>query len=91
VGSIAAAIRQALPHFQDWPLDLGEAAARFLTFTGEHRPRLQAVLPPGFAQARPGAFLRATRALLFPTENGSARTTYQVLRDSPDLKNLRCA
>jgi RNA polymerase sigma factor (sigma-70 family) len=42
VGSVAAAIRQALPQFQDWPLDLGEAAARFFSSTGEHRSRLRA-------------------------------------------------
>jgi RNA polymerase sigma factor (sigma-70 family) len=89
VGVVAAAIRKALPHFQDWQLDLADAAERFLTFTGDHRTRLQAVLPPGFAQGREGAFVRATHAFLVMNENGSARTTYQVLRDSADPQDFR--
>ncbi len=89
VGSVAARIRRALPDFQDWTLDVGEAAAHFLTFTGEHRDRLQAFMPPGFAEGRPGAFLRATRALLFPSENGPVRTTYQLFQGSADQQTFR--
>jgi hypothetical protein len=89
VGSIAASIRKALPDFQDWPLDAGEAAVRFLTFTGEHRDRLQAVLPPGFAEGRPGAFLRASRAILHQSENGATESIYQLLQDSPDERDFR--
>ena len=89
VGAVAAGIRRALPDFQDWTLDVGEAAAQFLTFTGEHRDRLRAILPPGFAEGRPGAFLRATRALLLRSENGPVRTTYQLVQDSPDQQTFR--
>jgi RNA polymerase sigma factor (sigma-70 family) len=91
VGSVAAAIRKVLPDFQDWPLDVGEAAAHFLTFTGEHRDRLQAVLPPGFAEGHPGAFVRATRALLHLSESGPVRSVYQLLQDSPDEQTFRAA
>lgn len=91
VGAIAAAIRQALPDFQDWPLDVGEAAARFFTGTGGYRDRLQAVLPPGFAEGRPGAFLRATRGILRLSENGHEQSIYQLLRDSPDEETFRDA
>jgi RNA polymerase sigma-70 factor (ECF subfamily) len=89
VGLVAAEIRRALPDFQDWPLDVGEAAARFLTSTGEHRLRLQSLLPPGFAEGRPGAFVRATRGLLRLKENGSAQSSYQVLQDSGDQRAFR--
>ena len=90
VGSVVAAIRQALPDFQDWPLDVGEAVEHFLTtFKGGHRDRLQAILPPGFAEGRPGAFLRVTRAFLFLSENGPARTTYQLLHDSEEQQTFR--
>ena len=89
VGSVAAGIRRALPEFEEWTLDLGEAAAHLLAFTGEHRDRLQATLPPGFAEGRPGAFIRATRALLLPSESGSVRTTYQLLQDSADQQTFR--
>ena len=91
VGSIAIAMRKALPDFQDWPLNAGEAAARFLTFTGEHRDRLQSVLPPGFAEGRPGAFLHATRAILRLNENGSVQSMYQLLQDSPNEQAFRAA
>ncbi len=91
VGSIATAIRKVLPDFQDWPLHAGEAAARFLTFTGEHRDRLRAVLPPGFAEGHPGAFLRATRAILHLSENGPVQSIYEHLQDSPDEQTFRAA
>jgi hypothetical protein len=91
VGSIAAAIRRALPDFQDWPLDAGKAAVRFMTFTGEHRDRLQAVMPPGFAEGHPGAFLRATRAILHLSENGPVQSIYQLVQDSPDEQTFRAA
>jgi RNA polymerase sigma factor (sigma-70 family) len=89
VGSVAARIRRALPHFQDWTFDVGEAAAQFFTFTGEHRDRRHAVLPPGFADGRPGAFVRATRALLLPSEDGRVRTTYQLVQESQDQQTFR--
>ena len=91
VGSIATAIRKVLPDFQDWPLNVGEAAARFLTFTGEHRDRLQAVLPPGFAEGRPGAFLRATRAFLHLRDNEPGQSIYQLLQGSTDEQTFRTA
>lgn len=91
VGAIAAAIRKVLPDFRDWPLNVGEAAARFLTFTGEHRDRLQAVLPPGFAEGHPGAFVRATRALVHVSENRPVQSVYQLLQGSPDEQTFRAA
>jgi hypothetical protein len=91
VGAIAAGIRQALPGFQDWPLDAGEAAARLLTFTSERRDRLRAALPPGFAEGHSGAFVRATRALLHLSENQPAQSIYQLLQDSPDERTFRAA
>jgi hypothetical protein len=91
VGSIAAAIRKALPDFQDWALDTGEAAVHFLTFTGELRDRLKGVLPPGFAEGRPGSFLRATRGLVHLSENGRVESMYQLLQNSPDQQSFRAA
>ena len=89
VGSVALAIRQALPDFQNWPLDVGDAAAHFFTFIGDERERMKALLPPGFSEGRPGAFLRATRGFLRSTENGGAQTTYQLVQESPDMQTFR--
>lgn len=58
-----AAIRAALSEFTEWQLDVSQAAARFFG-CGEYADRLKAVLPPGFAQGRSGAYLRASRALV---------------------------
>lgn len=91
VGSMAAAIRRALPDFQEWSIDAGKAAAHLLTFTGERRDRLMAVLPPGFAEGRPGSFLRATRAILHLRENGPVQSFYELLQASPDQETFRAA
>jgi hypothetical protein len=80
-----------LPGFQDWPLDAGEAAVHFMAFTGEHRGRLRAVLPPGFAEGRPGAFLRATRAIVRLAGSGRVQSIYEHLQDSPDEQTFRAA
>lgn len=90
VGAVAAAIRKVLPEFEEWPMDAGEAAVRFLTFSGEHRDRLKIVLPPGFAEGRPGAWLRPTRALI-RLSGGLAQSMYQLLQDSPDEQTFRAA
>ncbi len=91
VGSITAAIRKALPDFEDWPLDAGEAAVHFVTFTGKHRDQLRTILPPGFAEGRPGAFLRATRATVRLSGSGQVQSMYEYLQDSPDERTFRGA
>lgn len=67
--AIVARIRHALPGFEEWNLDTGEAAARFFA-PGHHsyQSRVRSILPPGFAEGRPGAFLRTTRAILHPNQ-----------------------
>jgi hypothetical protein len=82
LGSIAAAIRKALPDFQDWKLNAGEAAVRF--GPGDDRDRLRAVLPPG-------AYLRATRALVRLSGSGRVQTVYELLQDSSDEQTFRMA
>jgi RNA polymerase sigma-70 factor (ECF subfamily) len=91
VGAIAMAIRNALPSFQNWTLDLGEAVAGFWASPGEYRDRLRAMLPPGFAEGHPGAFLRATGAVVVPHEEDGVRSVYELLRDSPDKPAFRAA
>jgi RNA polymerase sigma-70 factor (ECF subfamily) len=89
VGRVAAQIRRALPEFQDWALDAGEAAAQLIGVAGQQRGHPRAVLPPGFDEGRPGAFIRATRGLVFPGESGADRTTYQLLKDSESQQVFR--
>jgi RNA polymerase sigma factor (sigma-70 family) len=89
VGAAAARIRRALPQANEWTLDVGVAARQLLTFPADDRNRLRGILPPGFAEGRPGAFLRASRGLLLTGDDGSVRTTYQLLQDSPDSDSFR--
>lgn len=89
VGLVAAAIRKALPHFRDWPLDSGEAAVHFLPRAGKPRDRQQAGWPPGFAEGHPGAFLRATRALVRLSEGGRVQSLYEHIQNSPDEQSFR--
>ena len=90
VGAVAASIRRVLPAFEEWTLDVAAAAAaHLLSLTGDDRDRLRSILPPGFAEGRPGTFLRASRGLLLAGEDGSVRTTYQLLQDSTDSAAFR--
>jgi hypothetical protein len=88
-GAIAAAIRKALPQFQDWNLDAAEAAVRLATCTGDRADRLRSALPPGFAEGRPGAFLRASRAIVRGTGSGSIQSIYERLQESQDEQTFR--
>ncbi len=91
VGSVAKAIRDALPDFEQWHLDAADAAVRFVTQTGEYRDRLRIVLPPGFAEGHPGAFVRATRAWVVMVDDGALRTVYEQMEASPDAAAFRAA
>lgn len=81
VGGIVAAIRRALPDFQNWPADSAGAARRF-------QNQRQAALPPGFAEGHPGSFLRVTRAVV--STNGN-KSMYELLQGSPDEQAFRFA
>lgn len=89
VGAAAARIRLALPEAKEWTLDVGVAAQELLTFPAKDRNSRRGILPPGFAEGRPGAFLRASRGLILTGDDGRVRTTYQLLQDSPDSGSFR--
>jgi hypothetical protein len=79
VAAVAAAVRRALPGFKEWRLEPGDAAAALLSFTGPRPGPNAAIVPPGLAEGRPGAWIRATRALLVPGRDGSNGTSYQAM------------
>jgi hypothetical protein len=89
VGSAAFAIQQELPEFQPWTIDPDDAVATVLSSRSDPDDRSQPVLPPGFAEGRPGAFIRGTHALLLQGDDGSLRTTYEALQGSGDLQSFR--
>lgn len=91
VGATAAAIRATLPEFHEWRFDTGDAAARFLSFAGERLKRLEVMLPPGFAEGRPGAFLRSSRGLVRVRADGAVESVYELLQESPDARTFEMA
>ena len=81
VGAMALAIRRALPEFREWQLRLS-ASVTHLFGQGEYRDRLQEILPPGFAEGNPGAFVRATRGLVHITVADRAETVHELLQQA---------
>jgi hypothetical protein len=64
----------AMPQANEWTLDVGVAARQLLTFPATDRNCLRDPAC-GFAEGRPGAFLRGSRGLLLTGNDGSVRTT----------------
>lgn len=82
VGAVALAIRRALPEFQEWPLSLTTSASH-LFGGGEYRDRLREILPPGFAEGDPGAFVRATRGIVHLALDGQTESVHELMQRTP--------
>jgi hypothetical protein len=82
IGAVAREIRAALPGFTEWTLDLAASAGRIFDAGTSHEERLRGILPPGFAEGRPGSFIRATRGLVYAAD-GSVQSVYDRLKNSP--------
>lgn len=88
VGRVVILVRQALPDFRTWTPDLGDALGSLVTNTRGPED-FKALWPPGFAEGRPGAFLRVTQTFVSWSARGVERTTYQLLKDSADTQTFR--
>jgi hypothetical protein len=86
IGKMAAAIRAALPEFRDWAPDADEFATQFLA-TMSGRSAHVYLEPPGFAEGVPGAYLRATRALIY----APAGSTYEIIQANPRPEDFQTA
>jgi RNA polymerase sigma factor (sigma-70 family) len=79
VGAAAYAIRGALPQFRDWQVDMSE-----VDFSHAARQMLQGKgfsMPPDFAEASEASYLSAMQAWLVQDEDGSVRTTYELMQN----------
>lgn len=81
--AVTAAIRQALPQFTPWQLP-PDAPATYFAPGSDDTQRLRALLPPGFAEGRPGSFIRATRGLVHITESGQMQSVYELMQATPN-------
>ncbi len=81
VGATANAIREVLPDFQSWQVDVSKidlnAAARRLLDDRAHM--MSFLLPPDFARQPQGAYITAERSLLIEDEDGSVATMGELI------------
>jgi len=84
VGALALALRKALPEFVEWQVDPDQIADRLLSEARFNK------LPPGWAEGKPSACLRATRGLLMIKADGSDLTREELmqLKPCPDREHL---
>ena len=83
----AAAIRAALPEFQDWRPDVAAAATR--VNAADPPSHSSALLPPGFADGQPAASIRQGRGLLFPDGVNGWRVTSELIDGAADVGAFR--
>ena len=86
VGVVAAAIRAALPEFQPWQPDVSQidlAQASRQMFEGKGFS-----MPPNFADESPASYITAMQAWLVHDQDGSFRTTYELMQRKASRKEL---
>ncbi|UCG57386.1 MAG: sigma-70 family RNA polymerase sigma factor [Phycisphaerales bacterium] len=82
VGAAAQAIRAALPEFQEWHVDMSKvdlSQIKRQMFEGKEQA-FSFALPPGFAEGSSGSHVSARQAWLVQDEDGSVRTTYELMQ-----------
>jgi len=82
VGAAASAIRAALPEFQQWQvnwseIDITEMARHMFDGKGD---AFSSMMPPGFDTDAPGSYISSLRALLIMDEDGSLRTSFEIMQ-----------
>ena len=83
VGAAANAIRAALTEFQYWQIDWSQADIAGMVknmFSVKAEPFLS-MRPPGFNSDTPGSYISPIRAWLIEDEDGSLRTSFEIMRD----------
>jgi hypothetical protein len=91
VGAAAKAIREALPEYQEWQIDLSqvdlsEAARRMFEGKGQALSFLQ---PPGLNTESEGSYITTSRAWLVQDEDGHFGTSYELMQSKTSWKNLK--
>lgn len=83
VGKVANDIRAALPEFKEWKIDAAESAKSLIQiYKGDFK---STIMPDGFSEGIPGAYLKITKASLFQDQDSSIRTMNELSlnRDKP--------
>jgi RNA polymerase sigma factor (sigma-70 family) len=82
VGAAANAIRAALPEFQYWQLDMSKFDVSGMVknmFSGK-ADAFSSLRPAGFDTDAPGSYIHPIRAWLIYDEDGSVRTSFEIMR-----------
>ena len=81
VGAVANAIRESLPAFKPWQVDVSkidlDAVAR--RFYDDRAQALSYLLPPGFVEESSGSYITAQRSLLVQDQDGAVLTVSELM------------
>ena len=83
IGKVANDIRAVLPEFKEWKFDAAKSAQSLIQiYKGNFKSK---IMPDGFSEGIPGAYLKITKASLFQAQDGSLRTMNELSlkRDEP--------
>jgi hypothetical protein len=92
VGAAADALRQALPGFQPWQVDVSKIDLNEVTrkvHAGQRTEALSYLLPPGFEAEASGSYLTAERGLLIEEEDGSVLTMGELFANQATREAFR--
>ena len=85
IGKTASLIREALPDFKEWQIDISSAAQSVTQrLSGDFN---HLYLPPGYTEGIPGAYIYAVKGSLIRTKDGSFCTMYELL-ESKNAENV---
>jgi RNA polymerase sigma factor (sigma-70 family) len=82
VGAAAKAIRAALPEFRYWQLDMSkfDIPGMVRNMFGGKADAFSSLRPAGFDTDAPGSYIHPIRAWLIYDEDGSVRTSFEIMR-----------
>lgn len=88
VGAVAGAIREALPGFQPWQVDMSKVDLNQMArqFCSDRARALSYLLPPGFTESPSGAYITAERSLLIEDTDGSVLTMGELMEKKTTQK-----
>lgn len=89
IESTISQIRSALLEFDDWNFELGKELKRYFSFQGDPEDRIRNILPPGFAEGFPGAFVKRSWTVVRVLKDGAVHNMVELLRDCPDEESFR--
>ncbi|MCC7340833.1 MAG: hypothetical protein IT170_07085 [Bryobacterales bacterium] len=89
IESTISQIRSALPEFDDWSFEIGKELKRYFSVQADPEDRIRNILPPGFADGLPGAFVKRSWTVVRVLKDGTVHNMVELLRDCADEESFR--